>query len=174
MIPIPLSWGGRQLWGVNQKKRRRHPPTPNSASLPNAPLLYCAIVHYSQPQCQDLQLLTLLHKTTDTSSMHPSTPHLCICVFYYLSSVPWVLGGKMGNWVLDFCPSTASSKFWRKWELSHFGGNRKHKKREPPRWILLVCRRERCNSTNGDFKVAHFGHFKWNMCAHHINFRLTY
>ena len=158
MIPIPLSWGGRQLWGVNQKKRRRPPPTPNSASLPNAPLLYCALVHYSQPPVSG-------SPTSNASSQNHwhllhAPPHLCICVFYYLSSVPWVLGGKMGNWVLDFCPSTASSKFWRKWELSHFGGNRKHKMREPPRWILLVCRRERCNSTNGDFKVAHFGHFK--------------
>ena len=157
MIPIPLSWGGRQLWGVNQKKRRRPPPSTKlclTSQCSPAPLcsstLFTAVSGSPTSNASSQNHWHLLH----------APPHLCICVFYYLSSVPWVLGGKMGNWVLDFCPSTASSKFWRKWELSHFGGNRKHKKREPPRWILLVCRRERCNSTNGDFKVAHFGHFK--------------
>ena len=37
---------------------------------------------------------------------------------------------------IGLLPAPASSKFWRKWELSHFGGNRKHKKRW--RWWILV------------------------------------
>ena len=46
--------------------------------------------------CQDLQLPTLLHKTTATS-MH------FLIFFLFIIAAPSV-GEKIGNWVLDFCP----------------------------------------------------------------------
>ena len=112
MIPIPLSWGGRQLWGVNQKKRRRPPPIQNSASLPNVPLLDCALVHYSQPQCQDLQLLTLLHKTTDTSSIHPPAYVFVSFTIYHRCPECWEARWEIGYWT--FAPAPL---------LPNFGGN---------------------------------------------------
>ena len=69
--------------------------------------------------CQDLQLPTLLHKTTATSM------HFLIFFIYHCCSECWGEDRKLG---IGLLPAPASSKFCRKWELSHFGGNRKHKK----------------------------------------------
>ena len=151
-IPIPPSWGGRQLWRVNQKNRRDHTKLyttdwTTSTFMQQALTIFnsrcivqCragrggSLVHYSQGvRISNFHRFFTKPPTPPCISSHPPP---CICVFYYLSLVLWVWGEKIGNWVLDFCPHPASSKFWRKWELSHFGGNRKHKKRW--RWWILV------------------------------------
>ena len=88
-----------------------HQPT-NSASLPNAPLFHCALVHYSQ-QCQDLQLLTLLHKTTDTSSMHPLHLYVFVSfIIYHRCPEWWEARWEIGYWT--FAPAPL---------LPNFGGN---------------------------------------------------
>ena len=115
MIPIPLSWGGRQLWGVNQKKRRRPPPIPNSASLPNAPLLYCALVHYSQPPVSG-------SPTSNASSQNhwhllhaphaPPTYVFVSFIIYHRCPECWEARWEIGYWT--FAPAPL---------LPNFGGN---------------------------------------------------
>ena len=152
-IPIPPSWGGRQLWRVNQKNRRRDlrshqtlhriapcalPPLTSPLTFPD-PMFGAELsaVHDGRESCtlftgcQDLQLPTLLHKTTATSM------HFLIFFIYHCCSECWGEDRKLG---IGLLPAPASSKFCRKWELSHFGGNRKHKKQ--PWWILFDCIRK--------------------------------
>ena len=118
-IPIPPSWGGRQLWRVNQKNRRRdlrshqtlHRIAPCALPPLTSPLhwlfqIQCSVQSWAQ--CTTGGSLVHYSQGVRISNFQrfftkPPPPPCISSFFLFIIAAPSV-GEKIGNWVLDFCP----------------------------------------------------------------------
>ena len=112
MIPIPLSWGGRQPWGVNQKKRRR-PPPPTKLCLTSqcSPVPLCSSTLFTAPVSGS--------PTSNASSQNhwhllhaPPTYVFVSFIIYHRCPECWEARWEIGYWT--FAPAPL---------LPNFGGN---------------------------------------------------